>query len=120
MTSTFPTKPALSQGESPSLYDNQPIDNTLAAPTDGGYEFRRSRTTRAKRRQVQTGFIGLPHADYLILKQFWDDHGKVVAFTYHDYMHNVDLQVRFDDFVPKYAGVGQNKMWGITIKMSEI
>jgi hypothetical protein len=115
----FPTKPTISQGESPSMYDNQPIDNTLSAPTDGGYEFRRERTTRTQRRQIKTGFISLPHADYLILKAFWDSHRKVVSFTYQDYMHGVNLTVRFDEFTPKYVGVGQNRQWNIAIQMSE-
>jgi hypothetical protein len=118
MLTTFPTKPTLSQGESPSLYDRQPIDKTIAAPTDGGYEFRRERTTRALREQIQTGFISLPHADFLVLEQFWKDHRKVISFTYHDYLKGEDLTVRFDEWVPKYAGVGQNRMWNVTVKMS--
>lgn len=118
----FPSKAngQLSQGESPSLWDMKPIDDTLSADTDGGYEFRRRRTTRAPRNQMETGFISLPHADYLTLKAFYDTHLKTVAFTYHDYLHNVDRQVRFDEFDPKYVGVGTNDMWTIKIKMSEI
>ena len=39
--SNFPTKGAgLTQGESPSLYKNEPEQNYNKAPTDGGYEFR--------------------------------------------------------------------------------
>lgn len=116
----FPTKPTLSQGESPSMYDNQPIDDTLKGPTDGGYEFRRRRTTRAMRRQISTGFISLPHADYLVLKAFWDAQLTTGVFTWHDYMHDTDLQVRFDSFAPKPVNVGQNRMWTVTIKMSEV
>lgn len=117
---TFPTKPTLSQGESPSMYAIELIDQTLAAPVDGGYEFRRNRTTRAPRHIITTGFIALPDADYQTLKTFWETNLKVTAFTYHDYLHNLDRQVRFDSWEPKYVGVGTNKMWNITIKMSEI
>jgi hypothetical protein len=117
----FPTvATGLSQGESPSLYDNQPKDNTNAAETDGGYEFRRRRSTRARRRMIETGFISVPHADYLVLDAFWNAHQKDVAFNYHDYIHDVTRQVRFDEFKPDYVGVGANQMWTIKIKMSEV
>ena len=117
---TFPTKPTLSQGESPSLYKNDAEDNTLMADTDGGYEFRRRRFTRKRRRMIETGFISLPHADYLILEAFWELHQKDTTFTYFDYIHGVNRQVRFDEYKPDYVGVGQRRMWTIKIKMSEI
>jgi hypothetical protein len=118
---TFPTKGnGLSQGESPSLYDCTPIDETLKSGTDGGYEFRRRRTTRVPREIISTGFIGIPNDDYLVLRQFWRDHQLDVGFVYHDYIHGIDRQVRFDTWDPKYVGVGQNRMWNVTIKMSEI
>lgn len=117
---TFPTKPTLSQGESPSLYRNDAEDNANKADTDGGYEFRRRRFTRTRRRKIETGFISIPHADYLILNQFWEDHQTDLAFTWYDYLHNVSRQVRFDEFKPDYVGIGTNAMWTIKIKMSEI
>lgn len=110
----------LSQGESPSLYSIDGTDKTLKADADGGYEFRRNRTTRPERKVIQTGFIGLPHEDYLKLDAFYTTHTKVAAFTYFDYIHGVTRQVRFDEFKPDYIGVGQNRMWTIKIKMSEI
>jgi hypothetical protein len=102
------------------MYDIEPMDKTLKAPTDGGYEFRRNRTTRPERQVITTGFIMCPHEDYEILRAFYEAHTKVVAFTYFDYIHGVTRQVRFDEWQPKYMGVGQNRMWTITIKMSEI
>lgn len=117
---TFPTKPTLSQGESPSLYKNNPDVKTNSAPSDGGYEFRRRRFTRKPRRMVETGFVELPHADYLVLKQFYDDHLEDVAFTWNDYVHGGSLNVRFDEFKPDYKGIGQLKKWTIKIKMSEV
>lgn len=116
----FPTKPSLSQGESPSLYKNEAEDNANKAPTDGGYEFRRRRFTRTRRRSIETGFVNLPHADYQILDTFWETHQTDTAFIWFDYMHDVSRQVRFDDFKPDYVGVGQNRSWTIKIKMSEI
>lgn len=116
----FPTKPTLSQGESPSLYKIETEDNVLMADTDGGYEFRRRRFTRKRRKMIETGFISLPHADYLVLENFWEQHQKDTAFTYFDYLHNVMRQVRFDDFKPDYVGVGQYRLWTVKIKMSEI
>jgi hypothetical protein len=120
----FPVKGAgandLSQSESPSLYSIDRIDQTLKAGTDGGYEFRRNRTTRPERKVITTGFIGLPHADYLKLDAFYETHTQTTAFTYYDYVHGVTRQVRFDEFKPDYVGVGQNRMWTIKIKMSEI
>jgi hypothetical protein len=110
----------LSQGESPSLYNIDRIDKTLKAEGDGGYEFRRNRFTRAERIQIQTGFIGLSHADYLKLDAFYMTHTKVVGFTYFDYIHGVYRNMRFDEFKPDYIGVGQNRMWTIKIKMSEV
>jgi hypothetical protein len=110
----------LSQGESPSMYENVPIDDTAKAESEGGYEFRRRRSTRARRRKIDTGFIMLSHADYLKLDAFWEAHTTVVAFTYFDYMHDVTRQVRFDEFKPDYVGVGQNRMWTIKIQISEI
>jgi hypothetical protein len=110
----------LTQGESPSLYEIERIDETIKASADGGYEFRRKRTTRAERKVIATGFIGLSHRDYLILDAFYATHTKVVGFTYFDYIHGVTRQVRFDEFKPDYQGVGQNRMWNIKIKMSEI
>lgn len=116
----FPTKPTLSQGESPSLYKNVPEDNANKADTDGGYEFRRRRFTRAPRRKIETGFLHLPHADYLELNQFWEDHQTDVAFTWYDYLHEVNIQVRFDSFEPDYTGIGTSRTWTVKIKMSEI
>lgn len=112
--------PTLSQGESPSLYSNVAEDNTIKADADGGYEFRRRRFTRKRRRIIETGFLFLPHADYLVLDAFWEEHGNDLPFTYHDYIHGIDRTVRFDDFKPDYVGVGQNRMWTIKIKMSEV
>jgi hypothetical protein len=120
MMASFPTKPTLSQGESPSLYKNIAESNVSKADTDGGYEFRRPRFTRRRRRMIETGFIQLPHADYLILDQFWEDHREDVAFTWYDYLHGVTRTVRFDKFEPDYVGVGQNRKWTIKIKMSEV
>lgn len=121
---TFPVKGTgpndLTQGESPSFYEIERIDKTLKAETDGGYEFRRNRFTRPERRVISTGFISLPHEDYVKLDAFYAAHTKVVAFTYFDYIHGVTRQVRFDEFKPDYVGVGQNRMWTIKIKMSEI
>jgi hypothetical protein len=117
---TFPRKPALSKGESPSLYEIDRISNELKADTDGGYEFRRPRSTRARRKIISTGFIGISHADYLILDAFWETHQTTLAFTYVDYVHGVNRTVRFDEFKPDYVGVGQNRMWNIKIKMSEV
>lgn len=117
---TFPTKPTLSQGESPSLYKNEAEDNANKADTDGGYEFRRRRFTRQRRRQIETGFISIPHADYVILDQFWETHQTDVAFTWYDYLHGVNRQVRFDEFKPDYVGHGTTRLWTIKIKMSEI
>lgn len=116
----FPAKPTLSRGESPSLYSNNPISVSVKAEAEGGYEFRRPRTTRARRRQIETGFIGLPHVDYLTLVAFEETHTDVVPFTYFDYMHGVYRQVRFDEFKPDYKGVGTNRIWDIKIKMSEV
>lgn len=118
----FPTKAngQLTQGESPSMWSMKPKSTVLKAETDGGYEFRRRRTTRAPRNEIETGFISLPHADYLVLKAFWDAHLEDVAFTYRDYLHDIDRQVRFDEWKPDYTGVGQNRMWTVKIKMSEI
>jgi hypothetical protein len=110
----------LSQGESPSLYDIDRIDKTLKADTDGGYEFRRDRTTRAEREVISTGFIGLPHADYLKIDAFYKSKGKSVAFTYYDYVHEIVRQVRFDEYKPSPNIIGTNRMWNIKIKMSEI
>jgi hypothetical protein len=117
---TFPTKPQLSQGESPSLYKNKAEDNANKADTDGGYEFRRRRFTRKRRRMLETGFIGLPNADYLTLDAFWEEHQTDTAFTWYDQIADVTRQVRFDEFDADYVGIGPNKMWTIKIKMSEI
>jgi len=116
----FPTPPALSKGESPSLYKIDTDDNMRSAPTDGGYEFRRRRFTRTRRRMIETGFISIPHADYEILDAFWEEHQTDKEFTYYDYIHGVSRQVRFDEFKPDYVGIGTYRMWTIKIKMSEI
>jgi hypothetical protein len=116
----FPTKPQLSQGESPSLYKIKAQENENKADTDGGYEFRRRRFTRTRRKHIETGFIGLPHADYLVLDAFWETHQTDTAFSYYDYLHGVTRQMRFDSFEPDYVGVGTHKLWTIKIKMSEI
>lgn len=118
----YPTKGpgGLSQGESPSLYDIDTIDDTLKADAEGGYEYRRRRSTAKARKTLETGYIGLPHNDYLLLSAFWDSHGKTVPFTYFDYMHGVYRQVRFDEFKPDYKGVGQHRRWDIKIKLSEM
>ncbi len=116
----FPTRPALSQGESPSLYKVKWEENVEAADTDGGYEFRRRRFTRSPRRSYETGFIALPHSDYQIVKAFWKAHQHDVAFTWLDQIEGENVQVRFDGFEPDYVGIGTNRMWTIKIKMSEV
>jgi hypothetical protein len=118
----FPTKGAggLSQAESPSLYERDRIDNVAKGESEGGYEFRRPRSTRARRKVISTGFIGLPHADYLVLDGFWETHGTHTVFTYTDYLHGTQHQVRFDEFKPDYVGVGTHRRWTIKIKMSEV
>lgn len=119
---TFPTKPALSQGESPSLYKNIPMqdDRFLKAPTDGGYEFRRRRTNRAPRREIETGFLNIPQSDFDILEAFYLQHEQDVAFTWYDQIRDETYQVRFDSWAPSYEGIGTNKKWTIKIKMSTI
>jgi len=116
----FPTPPTLTQGESPSLYKNEAEENVLKADTDGGYEFRRRRFTRKRRRMFETGFISIPHSDYLILDAFWEDHQMDKAFTWVDQITGLTHQVRFDDFKADYTGIGQYRMWTIKIKMSEV
>lgn len=116
----FPTRPALSQGESPSLYGNYAEDNSIKSDTDGGYEFRRRRFTRRRRRMFETGFINVSHADYEILDAFWENHQKDKAFTWNDYLNDVEHQVRFDEFKADYVGYGQYRLWTIKIKMSEV
>lgn len=116
----FPKKPALSQGESPSLYSVEHPDISNSAPTDGGYEFRRRRYTGAPRKVYETGFIGLPHADFLIVEQFYEDHLTDTIFTWTDQIKGVDRQVRFDMFKPEYKGVGQHRRWDVKIKLSEV
>jgi hypothetical protein len=117
---TFPAPPILSQGESPSLYKVETNDKSVSAETDGGYEFRRRRFTRRRRRQYETGFLFLPHADYVILDEFWEEHQTDTPFTWHDPIQGVDRTVRFDEFKPDYVGIGQYRLWTIKIKISEI
>lgn len=117
----FPTKATgLSQGESPSLYSNEAMvdDDTVSAKTEGGYEYRRNRFSRAPRRAIETGFINLPHVDYLTIKAFFDTHLKTTEFIWYDQILEQNFTVRFDDFKADYKGIGQNRMWNIKIKMS--
>ncbi|SFJ50525.1 hypothetical protein SAMN03159338_1596 [Sphingomonas sp. NFR04] len=116
----FPTQPVLSRGESPSLFDRVLEDNTVKSDTEGGYEFRRPRFTRARRITFTTGFIALPHADYQTIMAFEAAHTRSLPFTYFDYLHGTFHQVRFDEVKTKYVGVGRNRMWDITIKMTEV
>jgi len=121
MTYVFPTMATgLSQGESPSLYKPAYIDNSNKAKTDGGYEFRRRKFTRPMLRTYMTGFLNIPHADYLILKAFFETVQFDTEFTWHDTLHSADRTVRFDEFTPEYVGVGQSRIWNVKIKLSEI
>lgn len=117
----FPTKPTLSQGESPSKYDIKLETNEVKSETDGGYEFKRRRFTRAPRNVIGTGFIGINHADKITLENFYSAHGTTVAFLYYDYIAGLTRQVRFEE-VPKwnYVGIGQTKLWHADFKMKEI
>lgn len=118
---TFPTKGnGLTRGESPSLYKIDWEDNVLKAPADGGYEFRRRKFTRTPPRMIETGYIGLSHADYLVLEAFWLEHQNDTEFLYPDYMTGTTRTVRFDDFKPDYTGYGQTKVWGLKIKLKEV
>lgn len=118
---TFPTKPTLAVGESPSKYDITEEPNEAKAPTEGGYEFRRKRFTRATPEIVSTGFTGLKHADYLVLRAFWKQHTTVVAFTYFDYMLGINRTVRFEE-PPKWnpESIGTTRLWSPTFKMKEV
>lgn len=119
--SNFPTKGnGLSRAESPSLYNLEWEDNVRKAPTDAGYEFRRRKFTRTPPRIIQTGFISLPHADYLVLEAFWLQHQEDTEFSYYDYPSAVWRTVRFDEFKPDYVGVGPTKLWTVKIKMKEV
>jgi hypothetical protein len=118
---TFPTKGVLTLGEAPSKYDIDETDNEVKADTDGGYEFKRPRFTRKPPRIVKTGFIGLTHADYLVLLAFWDAHGTTVAFTYTDYVHGISRNVRFDkkpDWKPQI--IGTRRLWNPSFEMKEV
>jgi hypothetical protein len=111
----------LSQGESPSIYKPGTEINDVRADAEGGYEFRRPRTTRGPRETVKTGFIGLPHDDYLKLKAFWDAHLTTEAFTYYDYVHGIYRTVRFEkepDWGPQI--IGTNRMWSPTFELKEL
>lgn len=118
----FPTMDDdLSRGESPSKYDIKPEVADIRNDTDGGYETRRPRFTRAPRNLVKTGFIGLSHADYQILLAFWNAHLTTVAFTYWDYMNDVMRQVRFDkepDWKPET--IGKRRLWSPNFELKEI
>lgn len=117
----FPTKPTLSQGESPSLYERSQDDNAMRTDADGGYVFVRRRFTRAPRYEFKTGFIGIPHADKLIIEQFWKDHLTDTAFNYTDYINGGTFNVRFSKPVKfDYVGVGQTKLWDIKIEMEQV
>ena len=117
---TFPTKATgLSRGESPSLYGTDWVENTLRAPVDGGYEFRRKKFTR-DRKTFQTGYISANHGDYLLLKEFFESHKYEIEFLWYDYMHDEVRTVRFDEFKPDSMSVGKNRMWTVKIKMSEV
>lgn len=117
----FPTTPTLSQGESPSKYDIKQEVNEIKSETDGGYEFKRRRFTRAPRNIVDTGFIGITHADKMVLQGFYDTHQTTVAFNYYDYIAGLTRQVRFEES-PKwnYVGIGQTRLWSPSFKMKEI
>lgn len=117
----FPVKPQLSQGESPSKYGIKQEVNEIKSETEGGYEFKRKRFTRAERNILDTGFIGIKHVDKLILDAFYNTHGTTLAFNYYDYIAGLTRQVRFEES-PKwdYVGIGQTKLWNVTFKMKEI
>lgn len=117
----FPTKPTLSQGESPSLFDRTQEENVTKAEMDGGYLFKRRRYTRRPRYMFKTGFIGINNADKEILEQFWDDHQMDTTFNYYDYIHGETRTVSFAKPVSfMYEGVGQTKLWNVKIEMEEI
>lgn len=111
----------MSRKESPSLYGSPAYEDTaIKADTDGGYEFRRLRHTRRPRLTLQTGFLSMPQADFDILDAFYLEHLNVQPFIWFDYIRGVNRTVRFDEYKPTYVGIGTNRMWNVSIKMSEL
>lgn len=107
--------------ESPSLY-GPPLyeDKSIKADTDGGYEFRRERHTRRPRMTCSTGFISMNQDDFEILDAFYLTHTNVEPFVWFDYLRGVYRTVRFDEYKPSYTGIGKNRMWNVSIKMTEL
>lgn len=118
---TFPTKGnGITLGESPSLFKHTFAENVRKASTEGGYEFRRRRFSRTPPRTIETGFIGLKHSDFIVLENFYTNHQMDKEFIYYDYHFGVNRTVRFDEFKPDAATIGQTKLWNLKIKMSEV
>ena len=117
----FPTTPELSQGESPSMFDRKAEDVVYKSDSEGGYEFRRRKFTRPPRDTIKTGFKYLPHDDKVIVEDFYNARLTDTAFTYYDYINDETVTVTFD--VPpefKYVGIGDLRLWTVTITMKEI
>lgn len=118
----FPSKSnsALTQDFSPSDYSNEPMVETASAKSEGGYEHRRRRFTRTPRREISVGFKGLKNADFQIVEDFYDAHLEDTEFTFYDPIKDTSYTCRFDEWKPKYVGIGTTLLWDIQIKMSEV
>jgi phage-related protein len=107
--------------EDASILNVEREDNALRAPTDGGYEFTRPRSTRRQRKTFSTGFTSLSHLNYLAMCAFYDAHETSLAFTYIFPPTGEVKVVRFaEPMSDKWTGVGTTNLWDVKIKLKEV
>jgi phage-related protein len=96
-------------------------DNTIRAPSEGGYEFTRKRFTRTPRKTFATGFTMMSQTDLNTIIEFWDEYQGAKPFAWLDPTTNNVYTVRFAD-KPSivYNGIGNNFMYDVTVKLKQL
>lgn len=118
---TNPVFPTTSKGQDSKFYEVSREDPALKTEMEGGYVVSRAKHTRRPRRKFKTGYTGIGNADRVILEGFYDKvRGGSVVFDWKDPIEQTVYQVRFAQPPAfKYAGIGINQLWDVTIELEQ-
>lgn len=113
--------PVLSEGQDSKYYEREIEDVAMKSEMEGGYVSSRARHTRRPRRTFKCGYTEISDADRQKLEDFYDlVRGGSVIFSWQDQSSNITYNVRFAEKISfKYAGIGKNKKWNVSLVLQE-
>ena len=121
-TLTFPLS-ATSKGWNSSHVTRMSDNSAIKTEMEGGYMISRPRHTRKPRLTYAIGWDLMLDSDRVILQNFWDTmKGTSNSFFWLDPIDNVNVVVRFktDKLTFNYAGMGNTRLWNVTLELESV